>query len=113
MILLIETFSLATKLFIKSLASLALIGSAFQPFNSGVSIQASLIFSPFKVVQVSPDEEKRVDHIFVRRKKICIRHPEGFATEEIARFDIAWPEEPKEELEASTEEKEEIKISTD
>jgi len=38
---------------------------------------------------------------------------EGFATEEIARFDIAWPEEPKEELNASTEEKEEIKISTD
>ena len=47
---------------------------------------------------VTPDEEKRVDHIFVRRKKICTRHPEGFATEEIARFDIAWPEEPKENL---------------
>ena len=62
---------------------------------------------------VTPDEEKRVDHIFVRRKKICIRHPEGFATEETARFDIAWPEEPKEELKTSTEEKEEIKISTD
>ena len=44
---------------------------------------------------VTPDEEKRVDHIFVRRKKICTRHPEGFATEEIARFDISWPEEPK------------------
>ena len=27
---------------------------------------------------VTPDEEKRVDHIFVRRKKICTRHPEGF-----------------------------------
>ena len=62
---------------------------------------------------VTPDEEKRVDHIFVRRKKICTRHPEGFATEEIARFDIAWPEEPKEELKELTEEKEEIKISTD
>ena len=62
---------------------------------------------------VTPDKVKRVDHIFVRRKKICIRHPEGFATEEIARFDIAWPEEPKEELKASTEEKEEIKIRTD
>ena len=62
---------------------------------------------------VTPDEEKRVDHIFVRRKKICTRHPERFATEEIARFDIAWPEEPKEELNASTEENEEIKISTD
>jgi len=61
---------------------------------------------------VTPDEEKRVDHIFVRRKKICKLHPEGFATEEIARFDIAWPEEPKEESKESTEEKEEIKIST-
>ena len=60
----------------------------------------------------TPDEEKRVDHIFVRRKKICKRHTEGFATEEIARFDIAWPEEPKEESKESTEEKEEIKIST-
>ena len=61
---------------------------------------------------VTPDEEKRVDHIFVRRKKICKFHPEGFATEEIARFDIAWPEEPKEESKESTEEIEEIKIST-
>ena len=61
---------------------------------------------------VTADEEKRVDHIFVRRKKICKRHPEGFATEETARFDIAWPEEPKEESKESTEEKEEIKIST-
>ena len=32
---------------------------------------------------VTPDEEKRVDHIFVRRKKICTRHPEGFATERL------------------------------
>ena len=62
---------------------------------------------------VNPDEVNRVDHIFVRRKKICTRHPEGFVTEEIARFDISWPEEPKEVLKASTEEKEEIKISTD
>ena len=62
---------------------------------------------------VNPDEVNRVDHIFVRRKKICTLHPEGFATEETAMFDIAWPEEPKEELIASTEEKEEIKISTD
>ena len=60
---------------------------------------------------VTPDEEKRVDHIFVRRKKICKRHPEGFATEEIARFDIAWPEEPKEESKESIEEKEVIKVS--
>ena len=62
---------------------------------------------------VTPDKVKRVDHIFVRRKKICTRHPEGFATEEIARFDIAWPDEPKDELKASTKEKEEIKISSD
>ena len=53
-ILLIETSLLVTKLFRKSLASLAGIGSAFLPFNSGVSIQASLIFSPSIVVQVSP-----------------------------------------------------------
>ena len=61
---------------------------------------------------ITPDEVKKVDHILVRRKKICTRHPEGFATEEIARFDIAWPQEPKEELKVSTEEKEELKIST-
>ena len=61
---------------------------------------------------VTPDEEKRVDHIFVRRKKICKRHPEGFATVEIARFDIAWPEESREESKDSIEEKDEIKIST-
>ena len=57
---------------------------------------------------VTPDEEKRVDHIFVRRKKICKRHPEGFATEEIARFDVAWPEEPKDELKESAKEEVEI-----
>ena len=59
---------------------------------------------------VTPDEEKRVDHIFVRRKKICTRLPKGFATEEIARFDIAWPKEPKEKLKESIEEKEEVNI---
>ena len=62
---------------------------------------------------MTPDEEKRVDHIFVRRKKICTRHPEGFATEEIARFDITWPEGQNDELKTSTEEKEEINISSD
>ena len=61
---------------------------------------------------VTPNEEKRVDHIFVRRKKICTRHPEGFATEEIARFDIPWPEETKEQLKESTEEKEKVEISS-
>ena len=61
---------------------------------------------------VTPDNEKRVDHIFVRRMKICKRHPEGFATEEIALFDIAWPEEPKEEIKESSKINEDIKITT-
>ena len=61
---------------------------------------------------VTPDKEKRVDHIFVKRRKICKRHPEGFATEEYARFDIAWPEETKEEIKEEIKEKEEIKIKT-
>ena len=60
---------------------------------------------------VTPDEEKRVDHICVRRKKVCTRHPEGFPTEEIARFDIAWPEQPKEGIKESNKEKEEVEIS--
>ena len=60
---------------------------------------------------VTPDEEKRVDHIFARRKKVCTRHPEGFATEEIARFDVSWPEEPKVELKDSTKVNEEVEIS--
>ena len=61
---------------------------------------------------VTPDEEKRVDHVFVKRKKICTLHPEGFATEEIARFDIAWPEDPKQEIKVSNNEKEEIEVSS-
>ena len=61
---------------------------------------------------VTPDNEKRGDHIFVRRMKICKRHPEEFATEEIARFDIAWPEEPKEEIKESSKTNEDIKITT-
>ena len=44
--------------------------------------------------------------------KICTRHPEGFATEEIARFDVAWPEETKEELKDSIKINEEVEIST-
>ncbi len=72
--------------------------------------------TPFKEVIeleriVTPDEEKRVDHVFVKRKKICSFNPEGFATEEIARFDIEWPEEPKEELKESNEQKQDVKIS--
>ena len=72
--------------------------------------------TPFTVVielerVVTPDEEERVDHIFVRRKKICTRHSHGFATEEIARFDVDWPEEPKEELKDSTKVNEEVEIS--
>ncbi len=60
---------------------------------------------------VTPNEEKRVDHIFVRRKKICTRHPEGFATEEIERFDVAWSEESKEELKDFTKVNEKVEIS--
>ena len=73
--------------------------------------------TPFtKVIEleriVTPDEEKKVDHIFVRRKKICTRHPEGFTTEEIARFDVAWPEEPKEDQKESTKENEKVEINS-
>ena len=60
---------------------------------------------------VTPYEEKRVDHIFIKRRKICTLHPEGFATEEIARFDVAWTEEPKDQLEESIKLNEETEIS--
>ena len=59
---------------------------------------------------VTPDEEKRVDHVFVRRRKICKRHPEGFATEEYARFDITWPEVEEEEVKEEIQE--EIKVNS-
>ena len=53
---------------------------------------------------ITPDEKLRVDHVFIRRKKINRANPaETFETEETSRFDIAWPEEIKEEV------KEEIK----
>ncbi len=58
----------------------------------------------------SPNKEKRVDHIFVKRMKICTLHPEGFANEEMARFDIPRPEEAKDELKESNEEKEVVEI---
>ena len=61
---------------------------------------------------VTPDEDKKVDHVFVKRRKICKRHPEGFVTEEYARFDIEWPEETKEKVIEGIEEEEEIKINT-
>tara|TARA_B100000965_G_scaffold350395_1_gene324267 strand:+ start:307 stop:465 length:159 start_codon:yes stop_codon:yes gene_type:complete len=51
---LIQTSSLANSLFQNLLAVFAGIGAAFHPINSGLSIKASLIFSPAKVVQVSP-----------------------------------------------------------
>ena len=59
---------------------------------------------------VTPDKEKRVDHVFSRRIKVCKLQPEGFATEEYARFDIAWPEELKEEIKEDI--KEEIYINS-
>ena len=58
---------------------------------------------------VTPDEEKRVDHVYVKRRKICKRHPEGFITEETSRFDIAWPEEIKEEAKVEISEEEMLK----
>ena len=61
---------------------------------------------------VTPNEQKRVDHVFVRRKKICKRHPEGFATEEYARFDIEWPEEDKAEIKEDIKKEEEIKVKS-
>ena len=61
---------------------------------------------------IMPDEEKRVDHIFVRRKKICKLHPEKFATEEYARFDNQWPEEIKKEINEELKEEQEIKINS-
>ena len=73
-------------------------------FSSFITFSFSLIINLFSVLPKSSLPEI---------KKICTRHPEGFATEETARFDIAWPEEPSEELKESTEEKKEIKINTD
>ena len=61
---------------------------------------------------VTPNEDKRVDHVFVKRRKICKRHPEGFETEEYVRFDIEWPEEAKAKVTKRIEEQEEIIINT-
>ena len=62
--------------------------------------------------KVTPDEEKRVDHVFVRRRKICKRHPEGFSTEETSRFDIEWPEEVKEDIKEEIKEENKIKVNS-
>ncbi len=60
----------------------------------------------------TPNPEKRVDHIFVRRKKICRGNPsEIFSTEEYARFDIAWPEEVKKEINEEVSEEETLEIN--
>ena len=61
---------------------------------------------------VTPDEDKRVDHVYVKRRKICKRHPERFITEETSRFDIAWPEEVKEEVKEEIKEKKEINVNS-
>ncbi len=61
--------------------------------------------------KVTPNPDKRVDHIFVRRKKICKGNPEEiFSTEEYARFDIAWPEEAKKEIQEDIKEEQNIKV---
>ena len=58
---------------------------------------------------VTPDPEKRVDHIFVRRRKICKSNPaEIFSTEEYARFDIAWPEEIKDQAKEEVAEEQSV-----
>ena len=71
--------------------------------------------SPFTEVielerTVTPDEKLRVDHIFIKRKKINRGNPEEiFETEETSRFDVAWPEEIKEEVKEDVSEEEMLK----
>ena len=63
--------------------------------------------------KITPNPEKRVDHVFVRRKKICKANPaEIFSTEEYARFDIAWPEEFKKEIKEEIIEEQNIKVNS-
>ncbi len=63
--------------------------------------------------KITPNPEKRVDHVFVRRKKICKANPaEIFSTEEYARFDIAWPEEVKKEIKEENIEEQNIKVNS-
>ena len=71
--------------------------------------------SPFTEVielerTITPDENLRVDHVFIRRKKINKANPEEiFETEETSRFDIAWPEEIKEDIKEELSEEEMLK----
>ena len=71
--------------------------------------------SPFTEVielerTVTPDDKLRVDHIFIKRKKINRANPEEiFETEETSRFDIAWPEEIKDEAKEEVSEEEMLK----
>tara|TARA_B100000579_G_C22700244_1_gene789425 strand:+ start:127 stop:408 length:282 start_codon:yes stop_codon:yes gene_type:complete len=59
---------------------------------------------------VTPDEKMKVDHIFIKRKKINKANPEEiFETEETSRFDVAWPEEIKEEVNEEENEEEMLK----
>ncbi len=82
----------------------------FIPINELASTQFTDVVELERTV--TPDEEKRVDHIFVKRKKICKSNPsEIFSTEEISRFDIPWPEEPKKELKDEVKEEQNIKIN--
>ena len=85
-----------------------------QPIKKVVPVR-ELKTSPFtEVVEleriVTPDEKLRVDHIFVKRKKINRANPaEIFETEETSRFDIAWPEEIKKETNQEITEEEMLK----
>ena len=59
---------------------------------------------------VTPDEKLRVDHIFIRRKKINRANPaEIFETEETSRYDVAWPEEIKKDVNEDIKEDEMLK----
>ena len=79
-----------------------------KPTKEFKSTSFSEVIDPESIV--TPDKEKIVDYIFVRRNKIFTHHPEGFVKEEIARFDFSWPEEPKEELKESTKVNEKFEI---
>ena len=85
-----------------------------QPVKKIVPVE-ELKTTPFTEVielerTVTPDEKLRVDHVFIKRKKINRANPaEIFETEETSRFDIAWPEEIKEEAKGEINEEEMLK----